>query len=41
MVESAGTASRNASVMSQLEDTSRELKECYERFVTVLRPVIA
>lgn len=31
MVESAGTASRNASVMSQLEDTSRELKECYER----------
>ncbi|XP_042859596.1 uncharacterized protein LOC122245724 [Penaeus japonicus] len=31
MVESAGPASRNASVMSQLEDTSRELKECYER----------
>lgn len=31
MVESNAASSRNTSVMSQLEDTSREIKECYER----------
>ncbi|KAK7065573.1 hypothetical protein SK128_001046 [Halocaridina rubra] len=31
MVENSNSDSRKASVMSQIEDTSRELKECYER----------
>ncbi|XP_064122802.1 coiled-coil domain-containing protein 167-like [Macrobrachium nipponense] len=31
MVERSEVPSRNTSVMSQLEDTSREIKECYER----------